>query len=105
MSIVTFGSSEAKRQVCNYMRVGLRCRDDSMIHLTVFSVSTICQPITPCSVADYRDRLPYLAGLELADNMCTGSPLEIALLIGSDHYWEFLSGKIRRGEGPVSIET
>ena len=105
MLIVTFGSSEAKRQVCNYMRVGLRCRDDSMIHLTVFSVPTICQLIAPRFVADCH-RFPHLAGLELADDVCTDSPLEIALLIGSDHYWEFLTGRIRRGEeGPVAIET
>ena len=106
MSIVTFGSSEAQRRVCEYMRVGLKCRDDSMMYLTVFPVPTICQPIVPHSVADCHDRFPHLAGLELADDICTRSPLGIALLIGSDHYWEFLTGRIRRGrEGPVAIET
>ena len=88
MSIVTFSSNKAKRRVCNYMymKVGLRCRDDSTIHLTVFAVPTICQPISPSSVADCRDCFPHLAGLDLADYVCTGSLLEIALLIGSDHY-------------------
>lgn len=95
MSIVTFGSNEAKKQLCKYMRVGLKCRDDSMIHLTVFSVLTIiCKPIAPRSIADCHDCFPYLAGLQLADNVCTSPPLEIALLIGPDHYWEFLTGNI-----------
>ena len=76
-----------------------------MIHLTVFSVPTICQPIAPCFIADCLDCFPHLAGLELADDVCTSSPLEIALPIGSDHHWEFLNEKIQCRKGPVTIET
>lgn len=105
MSIVTFGSSEAERRVCKYMTIGLRCKDNSTMHLTAFSVSTICQPIAPYTVADCRDRFPHLLGLELADNVYTSSPLEVGFLIGSDHYWDFLTGRTRRGGGPVAVET
>ena len=106
MSIATFGSSEAEKRVCKQVTVGLRCKDDDVIHLTVFSIPTICQPIAPYAMDQHRDCYPHLTGLELADNVYTRSPLEVGLLVGSDHYWKFLTGRIRRGkEGPVAIET
>ena len=106
MSIATFGSSEAERRVCKYTTIRLKCKDNSDMHLTVYSVPSICQPITPNAVPDNYDRFPHLVGLELADDVPSDSPLEIGLLIGSDHYWEILTGKIQRGrEGPVAIET
>ena len=106
MSIVSFGSSEAERRVCKYMTVGLRYKDNSTMHLAVFSVPTICQPIAPYAMYDHHDHFPHLVGLDLANNAYTSPPLEVGLLIRSDHYWEFLTGKIRRGaEGPVAIET
>ena len=93
MSIVTFGSSEAERCVCKYMTIGLRCKDNSTMHLAVF-FPMIYQLITPYAMYDHHDRFPHLVGLDLADNAYTSSPLEVGLLIGSDHYWQLLTGKI-----------
>ena len=106
LSIVTFGSSEAKRRVCKYMTIALQCKDGSSRQLTVFSVPMICQPLAPSSMSEHLHRFPHLTGLELADDLSSDSPHEVGLLIGSDHYWEFLTGRIHRGEeGPVAVET
>ena len=106
MSIVTFGSSEVRRCTCKNMTIALRCKDDSIVQLTVFAVPMICQPIASSSVFNHLDRFPHLDGLELAEDASANSPLDVGLLIGSDYYWEFLTGRIRRGEeGPVAIET
>ena len=46
----------------------------------------------------------HLSGLELAD--CSGGTDagEIDVLIESDFYWKFVTGKVRRGSGgPVAI--
>ena len=86
MSIATFGLSEAEKCVCKQVTVGLRCKDDDVIHLTVFSIPTICEPIAPYAMDQDRDCYPHLTGLELADNVYTHPPLEVGLLVGSDHY-------------------
>ena len=67
MSTATFGSSEAERRVCKYTTIGLKYKDNSDMHLTVYSVPSICQPITPNAVPDRYDCFPHLVGLELAD--------------------------------------
>ena len=45
-----------------------------------------------------RENIPYLQGLELADNLFGHSELEVDLLVGGDFYWQFItSGRIIRG--------
>ena len=61
MSITTFGSIEAERCVCKYAMIGLKCKDNSEKHLTVYSVPLICQPISPNVVPDSYDCFPRLA--------------------------------------------
>ncbi len=51
-------------------------------------------------------RYPHLALLELADSSDGRSPIGIDVLLGSDHYWDLLTGEVRRDtEGPVAIST
>jgi len=46
-----------------------------------------------------------LSQLDLAD-VYLDETLEVDLLIGSDFYWEFVTGETIRGEiGPVAINT
>ena len=87
MSIAIFGSNEAERHVCKYTMIGRKCNDNSdNMHLTVYSVPSICQPIALNVVPDNYDRFPHVVGLGLVDDVPSDSPLEIGLLIGSDHY-------------------
>ena len=46
MSIVTFGAKHGKPHHCEYMNVGLTLSDGQSKMLTLFSVSTICEPIS-----------------------------------------------------------
>ena len=49
---------------------------------------------------------PFLPSLELADASDGNTPLEVNLLIGSDYYWQQLTGEIRWGEeGPIAVLT
>ena len=50
----------------------------------------------------------HLSHIELADSMKFSQifGMDVYLLIGSDFYWNFLTGEIRRGEvGPVAMKT
>lgn len=53
-----------------------------------------------------QEKYEHLTGLHLADHSDGNSPLQIDILIGCDHYWELITGKVRRGEsGPTAIQT
>ena len=67
-------------------------------------VPLICLPIKNQPVAFARENFEHLRGLDLADS---GGEDEVDLLIGSDFYWELMSGKVRVGRGgePVALES
>ena len=48
-------------------------------------------------MAEYIEQHPHLQGLELADFSNSESSLSVDVLIGSDYYWEFVTGSICRG--------
>ena len=49
---------------------------------------------------------PQFAGLELADWADSDDRLEVDILIGADHYWELVTGKITKNTGcPTAIHT
>jgi len=46
------------------------------------------------------------SSLDLADFLRVGEELQIDTLIGSDHYWQLVTGRVVRGEsGPTAIHT
>ena len=48
----------------------------------------------------------HLSQLELADHSDGTTLMEVDVLIGSDYYWEVVTGKVCRGTGgPVAIHT
>ena len=102
-SIVAFGSNEPSTQKCMIVRVGMSLHDSPNQELQLFAVPSICghltaQPILLC-VTEYD----HLSPLELADS---SDDLSIDILIGADHYWDILTGEIkRRREGPIAIRT
>ena len=49
----------------------------------------VCQPMSAC--------IKHLPGLELADFSSSESSLPIDVLIGSDYYWELVTGSVGRG--------
>ena len=53
-----------------------------------------------------RTGYQHLSGLDLADHYSESEILEIDLLIGSDVYWDVVTGEIVRGaHGPMAINT
>lgn len=75
-----------------YVRVGLKLKDGGELILTLFIVPTICAPLTSHSVPDCHEVYPHLRGLELAED---SSQLRVDILVGSDHYWDLISGQVK----------
>ena len=48
--------------------------------------------------------MPHLQGLTLAHPITDKENFEISLLIGSDHYWNFVGDHIVRGNGPIAMQ-
>lgn len=106
MTIATFGTAQGQERTCEYVKVGLKLRNGQSQSLTLFSVPTICEPLTRHPMDGFRDVYPHLKGLDLADTADGAHELHVDILIGSDSYWELVTGRVRRGtDGPVAIET
>ena len=76
-------------------------RDGTRTGISVLNFPLICTPL-PTSV-DVRD-YSHLDGLELADYKDSDVGGAIDVLIGSDYYWDFVTGETIRGEGgPTAV--
>ena len=66
----------------------------------------ICDPLTAQpSSASFREH-SHLSHLHLADNYSDDAPRGIDMLIGSDSYWNIVTGEILRGDGgPIAVNT
>ena len=106
MIIKTFGSEWGEKKTCEVIELKVATTDGEFLTLPVVVVPHICDPVHTCSVDTATTTYSHLRGLELADPVVDGSDLEINILIGSDHYWKVVTGRVVRGESrPIAIET
>lgn len=106
LTIMTFGSSEEQSRICESVRLSLTLRNGQTKQLMLFTVPLICEPLTCQPVSFCQGNFDHLAGIDLADPSDGCSHLEVDILIGSDQYWELVTGEMRRGKsGPVAINT
>ncbi len=104
--IKTFGSEQELPKSCDVVKISLS-KSGGGIHLYVdaFSVETICSPISKQKICVAKASYDHLTSFELADG-CDGKvDMPIDILIGSDYYWQFITGETRRGRngGPVAV--
>ena len=84
----------------------MKTREGPDKELELFSVPLICEPLVAQPISFCVEKYNHLARLELADSSNGASAMEVDVLIGSDYYWEFATGKTSRGEsGPIAIHT
>ena len=51
------------------------------------------------------NKILHLKGLVLAHPITKEENFEISLLIGADHYWDFVENHIIRGNGPTAMQS
>ena len=108
LSIATFGSSQEHLWSCPIVKVGMRVRASPLIHLSLFVVPMICEPLVNHPIDTCVAESQHLASLDLADHSDGETSLEADLLIGSDFYWDLYSheGSESRCSGPcIAIHT
>lgn len=97
----TFGEKNFRKQKCDVVTLLLDDLDNEPSKISALSFPTICSALSSrVNISHY----PHLHGLHLAD--CSNPQDSIDVLIGSDHYWDFVTTEIVRGEfGPTAINS
>ena len=106
VQIKTFGSDSATLQTVELTSAAISLKTGNSICVLFLTVPSICVPVSCQPIAYTREKYRHLADLDLADFSRVGDELQIDGLIGSDHYWQVVTGKVIQAEGgPTAIHT
>ena len=106
LSIAAFGSERGGPKVCPIVNVGILLKGYPSMIVSLFVVPMICEPLIGQPIDVCSNQNPHFNGLELADWVDQGSRLEVDILIGSDYYWDFVTGPVSKSTcGPTAIHT
>ena len=103
LNLNTFGEEQYKRKQCDLVKVNMQGQDGTGIEIYALSSPMICSPpSTAIDISGY----PHLQELHLSE-FSQDKPVDhIDILIGSDHYWDVVTGDIsRESDGPVAIDS
>ena len=92
VSIKTFGSTEERLEFVEVAALGIELKGGPNLSLSAFAVPLICQPLQGQSVEQVVNDNASFAGLRLADHCSEGETLNVDILVGSDYYWNLVTG-------------
>ena len=103
VQIKTFGSDTTTMQTVEMVRVGIPLKNGTTVKLMLSTVPLICEPLSCQPIAYTKEKYRHLRDLNLADFSRVGNDLQVDALIGSDHYWQLVTGQVIRGQsGPTA---
>lgn len=102
LNLNTFGEEQFKRRQCELVKVNLQGHDGTDIQICALNSPMICSP--PSAIVNLNN-YPYLQKLELSEFSQQEGVDYIDILIGSDHYWDVVTGDIAREDGLVAINS
>ena len=106
LCIATFGSIREEPKVCQIVKIGMAGKGYPPMQLSLYVVPMICEPLVSQPIAACAKENQHLASLDLADFSESDQGLEVDILIGSDYYWDLVTGGVCRGSnGPTAIHT
>lgn len=106
LSIATFGALKEQTRVCPIVDVGVVLKGYPTMSLSLYTVPSICEPLSCQPITACVEANNHLLGLELADSSDGNTQSPVDMLIGCDHYWDLVTGSICRSErGPTAIHT
>jgi len=100
--VVAFpAKGDNRKQSCEVVKLRLKNHDNEEVEISALNCLTICSPLPSKVKVDY----PHLEGLQLADSL-DDSYGTIDILIGTDHYWDVVTGETVRGDsGPTAVSS
>ena len=105
LSIAAFGTKRREPRQCEVVHLVVRTKMGRNHELDLFIVPHICDPLTVQPVSTCTKIYGHLSQIDLADTS-NEELREVDMLIGSDFYWDFMTGEVIRGlSGPVAVNT
>ena len=106
ISVKTFGSTEENTQSVDVVHLCITNEHGDDVQLSAFVIPLICDPLQSQSIVYASVTHAHLRGLKLADYSTGEDDIMVDILVGSDQYWQLVSGKVVRGDdGPTAIQT
>ena len=104
ITISTFGANTPLQQSLSVVSISVKSLVGEKISVTALVVPNIATPLQNTFNTCIKNML-HLQGLTLAHPITDKENFEISLLIGSDHYWNFVGDHIVRGNGPIAMQS
>ena len=103
LNLNTFGDKSFVRRKCDLVELNVSKDVRDGVNIKALTIPVICSSI---SLKVEIQRYDHLQCLELADDVHSENNDSRDILIGSDYYWQFVTGNIVKGEqGPVAVES
>ncbi|XP_067017985.1 uncharacterized protein [Acropora muricata] len=106
--IKTFGAGSDQPKRCDVVQLCVSKAVGGLnLYVDAYDVPSICAPLSQQKIELAQASYEHLSSLELADSSTGEDGMPIDILIGSDFYWQFMTGEIRfvMYGGPVAINT
>eukprot|EP00112_Aurelia_sp_Birch-Aquarium-sp1_P014174 Seg3041.3 transcript_id=Seg3041.3/GoldUCD/mRNA.D3Y31 product="hypothetical protein" protein_id=Seg3041.3/GoldUCD/D3Y31 len=108
LTIKVFGEEIGTLQTCDVVQFCVRSPYNGLnVYVTAYVVPVLCAPLSDQAIELAASNYSHLAGLWLAGFPAQRDQgLNCEILIGSNFYWHFLTGRCMKGEsGPVALES
>ena len=105
IQLCAFGCTNPQVKKLNVATLQVITNSGVPITITVLIVPSIATPLENSVNTSTLTHLPYLEGLQLAHPVTRSDSFEISLLIGADHYWDFVGDHTVRGNGPTAVSS
>ena len=99
MVIKTFGSSVGMQQTCDIVDLRIMTKEGSPLTISTVVVPHICDPVLTQHITLLKNAYEHLTGLDLANSGNDNGESAIDVLVGFDHYWKLVTGRVIRGSG------
>ena len=90
-------------QTLEVVRVAIPLKTGTTIRFMFSTVPLICESLSCQPIAYTKEKYHHLLNLDLADFSRVGDELQVDALIGSDHYWQMVTGQVI--QGPTMINS
>ena len=105
IQLSAFGTTNPQVKELNVANLQVITNTVMTISITVLIVPSIATPLENTVKTSTLSQLSYLKGLQLAHPVTRSDSFEISLLIGADHYWDFVGDHTVRGNGPTAVSS
>ena len=104
IAVSTFSEQVSTPKKFAIATIRIHTVNGGQIPVSVLVVPKLAAPVRN-SIRAHLNNFPYLSGLTLAHPVTSDENFCVSVLIGADHYWEFIEDQVVRGDGPTAVES